>query len=120
MSQIKRDISELEQLDSEIKRLSKQLRQLRVRRNMVEERIVNFLKEHDLPGVKHQEVAVVAQDRQKRPYKKKSQKYADGEYILRDYGIRNPGQALQEILEAMRGVPENKTHVKVRNIRSLR
>ena len=87
---------------------------------MVEERIVDFLRANDLPGVKHQEVAVVAEDRQKRMYKKKSQKYADGEYILHEYGIRNPAQALQDILEAMRGVPEAKTHVKVRNIRSLR
>lgn len=111
-SAITQDVTELKELDLEIKRLSKELKALRKHKEACEARIIEYLDVNDQPGLKYQGVTIIAQDRKKRKYQKKSEKIEKGVRVLEKHGIYNSKEALDEILEAMRGSPEHKSALK--------
>lgn len=114
---IQSDINELQSINIEIKNIQQRLKHIRNQKKKVENRINNFLKEKQQPGVKYKGVAITVQDVKKRSYKKKQHKKDDGCYILNKYGINNSKQVLEELLEAMRGSPEYKPVIKMKNIK---
>ena len=100
---IKGDVNELNTLIVEIKRVSAQLKQLKLRKKIVEERVTIFLKEKEQPGVKYQGVAIKLEQKEKRSYKKESHKKEDAIEVLRKHGVRHPEEALEDLMEARRG-----------------
>lgn len=107
------DVLELKQLDIEIKRVSKQLSTLKTHKIACEKRILEYLEVNDQPGLKMDGTIIVAQDRRRRKYQKKSEKQARGQYILEKHGIYNSKETLDEILEALRGSPDNTRSLKI-------
>lgn len=103
---IQRDTLELQTLDVEIKRLKKQLNELKKRKTECEQKILDFLNQTHQPGIKFNGQVILATEKSKRKYKKKIEKKQCGEYVLRKYGIQNSEDALEELLETMRGTPE--------------
>lgn len=110
------DVNELKELNLEITRLSKELKQLRVNRTEVEDRIIDFLRRTDQPGVKYKNIAVVQQERKfhKRPGKK--EKFLVGATVLKGYGIDNPDEVLSKLLDAMRGSQYVKNKLRLKEI----
>jgi len=118
MADITGYVSELAELDHELKRLRKETRKLNLRKVEVETKIQKFLHEKDLPGVKdkYKGVAVIAEDSKRRERKNKEDKFLDGRAVLRDHGVENTKEVLDELLEAMRGAPYQSTKLKIKKL----
>ena len=97
------DITELKELEVELKRLKKQQQILRQKKEDCERRILQYLDANEQPGVKMGGMVVMAENRRMRKYQKKSDKLARGEEILERIRIDNSRETLDMILEAMRG-----------------
>jgi predicted patatin/cPLA2 family phospholipase len=115
---IKGDVNELKQLNEEIKRLKSQLKELRKYAKNAEERIITYLNEKQQFGVKHQNTAIVVETKSKRLLKKNKEKNEDAIKILRNHGIDNAKEVLEEVLNARRGEETEISAVKIRNIKN--
>lgn len=110
---IKNDIVHLQDVELEIKRKLKELKELRDVKSDISERIQNYLVSNDLPGIKHKGITVLAESRQRRKALKKSEKHQNAEQVLSEFGIENSKEALDRILDSMRGEPEQKTNLRI-------
>ena len=108
------DINEYKEIILEIKRLSKELKRLRIRKESLENNICNFLNEKDQVGLKYKGMALISEEKAYRQYKKKTDRVNDGLSILKKYGIHNADRILEEVKEAMRGNPTQKTKIKMK------
>ena len=115
---IKGDVHELKQLNSEIKRLQTQLKELRKHAKEAEARIIAYLNEKQQFGVKHQNTAIVVETKPKRLLKKIKEKDDDAMRILRNHGVDNAKEVLEEILNARKGEETEISMVKIRNIKN--
>ncbi len=92
------DVSEYNSLLIEIKKISERLKQLRVGKKRVEERIKSFLLSKNLPGVKVSGGGTILVEEKKRKIlKKKKQQDEDAVEILKRYNISSPQRVLQEL-----------------------
>jgi len=111
---IKGDVNELKNINTEIKQLTARTRSLRQKAKSAEARILNYLKEKEQPGVKYNGTAVVIETKTKRASKKAKDREGDALQVLKDHGIHNARDVLDEILEARKGesVPNHKIKIK--------
>lgn len=107
------DVTELKRLDIEIKRQQTELRRLRNQKKDCEKRILDYLDTTEQPGLRFHDMTIIATDRKKRRYKKKSEKEEAGKIILQKHGIYNSKEALDELLNAMRGSPERESKLQI-------
>lgn len=114
---ISSDVRELDEVKKEIKRLTQQLRSLRLQSKSIEMRIIEYLEQSEHPGVKFQGNAIVLEKKSKRASKKKSLREADSIRILEEYGIRNAKQVLNDILEARKGDELEINKLKIKKIK---
>jgi len=117
MTEIISDINELENINNEIKRICKNLKQLRSMKLKLEEKIIKFLEQKEQPGLKYKNKIIIPEERKKRTYRKEKDKLADGESVLREYGIPNSGEALHAVMEAMRGPSQQRIGLKIKQFR---
>lgn len=117
MSSIQGHIKELKNINTEIVNLNQRLKLLRQQKKTSEDAINNFLVEKEQPGVKYQGMAITLEEKKKREYKNKKEKTTDGKNILEKYGVDNPDQVLNELLEAMRGDVIVASAVKIRKLK---
>ena len=110
---IKQDVVELKQLQAEISRLNKEVKRLRLQKENCENRITDWLDSNDQPGVRHNGITIIQQDRRKRAYIKKGEKLERGLDVLERYGIPRDRDTLEELLEAMRGPAEHHQGLKL-------
>jgi hypothetical protein len=110
---IVREVEELQSITNEIKRLNIRMKRLKAEKKRVEDLILEYLDSNDQPGVRHNGTTIVCERRNKRSYKKKSAKLEDAQAILQRYGISQTKEALDDIMEALRGEPLEKRVVKV-------
>jgi hypothetical protein len=113
---IKADVSELESLKTEIKTILVRLRMLRKREKEVEHRISEFLKANDHPGVKHQNIAIILEEKEKPGPKRLKEKDADAMNVLEKYGIRDTQKVWEEIMSARKGDPVLKQSLKIKKV----
>lgn len=110
---INHDVKQLTHLADEIKRRRKELNELKKAKAECEERILNYLEANDLPGMRHQGMTIIAEEKKKRRHVKKTERENRGAEILAKHGIYNSKEALDELLEAMRGSPEPKHSLRI-------
>jgi len=102
---IQQDVLELQSLDTEMKQLRKQLKELNLQKTSCEQRIIEYLQANDQPGLKMNGMTIIAQ-----PHRKLQQKNARlerTESILRKYGVKNSKETLNEIMTALRSTEED-------------
>jgi len=97
---IKSYLQELERLDVEIKRLSTTLKNLRKQSKQVESKIINYLNEHDQPGVKYNNKAIMIENKTTKKRRTKAERENGMLEVLKSYNIPNPEKAMDEILKA--------------------
>lgn len=101
MEQIRSDFTELQAITAEIKRLNSMKKPLREKKKVLEARITESLKEHDLPGVRDGDVVLVLASKSKKvpvaPRKQRQQNVVD---ILREAGVRDPDAVLERMSNA--------------------
>lgn len=117
MSSITNLITSLEQYDIEIKRLSKQLKDLRTHRAKVQEEITQYFVQNNLPGgkFKGKEFRIQTQEvPTRKPAKHKNQDMID---LLASKGIRNPKELLEELKAASYGPSTERHKIKIKNLK---
>ena len=102
-TQIRSEMKELKEVNTEIKRLAISLKMLRERKKGLEGDIIEYLNRTGQPGIKYEDLIVLAGEKKCREKKKKEEKELDVLTILEDHGVRNSRETYLEILEAMRG-----------------
>lgn len=112
------DVNELNQLDNEIKRVQSHLKELRIRKQTVESRIIDYLQQKNQPGVKYKGKALVLENKTKRINKSKVNKETDAISILSQYDIPEPEKVLEKILESRRGQAQEVTAIKIKTIKN--
>lgn len=115
---VKQDLDELQQVNLEISRLLKSIKNLRETKRVLEGRISAFLEAEDIPAVKDKSKGVIAvlNKRPQRVFDKpKKEREQEAIGILTQAGIRNP----QEIYEKIKDVGRNEVEKKVLRINRL-
>jgi hypothetical protein len=115
---IQSDVISLNELRSEIKRRAKDLKDLRKQEKIIANRIVEYLKAKEQPGVKFQGNAIVVEDKEKYVTKKKKDSQNDCIEFLSQYNINNPEEVLKKLLEIKKGVPEKIQKIKIKKIKN--
>ena len=102
-TEIRSNMKELKDINTEVKRLNYLLKGYRERKKELEDKIMEYLERTGQPGIKYEDLIVLAGEKKCRDKKKKEEKELDVLTILEDKGIRNSRETYLEILEAMRG-----------------
>lgn len=110
---VQKDLDELNMINLEIRRLQDSLRTFRRQKQIVEERVIHFLREQETHGVRYNDQAVLLENKAIRNKKKKAEKINDLQSVLRKHGIQKNDSLLNDIIEAQRGLPSNNDVLKV-------
>lgn len=113
-------ITELKNINIEIKNRKEQLFKFKKRKEEIEKTIQDFLVEKDQPGVKYNGTAVVLEEKIRRIRKSKEEKNNDCINVLKHYNISNADKIYNEIISASKGVEETKKAVKISNINKFK
>jgi|APMed6443717190_1056831.scaffolds.fasta_scaffold00028_9 hypothetical protein len=118
---IKEDMIELQGINNEIKNLNAQLKELRNSKKQVEERIIDFLNEKELPGFKDpkKNISVVLLEKETRTRKKENEKKQDIIEVLEKFRSNRvrPDDMVKDIQEALKGPRKSKTVLKIERIK---
>lgn len=114
---IQGDVIELQSIKHEIKCLHARIRALRKKATEVEKRINSFLEEKGQPGVKYKGTAIIRETKEKRVRKTNAERESDSIHVLRQYGIHNPQEVLNELMEARKGRCETSTTLKFKKLK---
>ncbi len=113
------DLKELKSITNEIKRISIRLKELRLNKSEIEDRVMEYLDQEDQVGVKFENMVILARQKTKRVKKAKKDKDSDAAAILESYGIENPKEALKQIMDSMKGEEEIVSSLQVKETREL-
>lgn len=97
------DLKELKNITTEIKRLSAETKVLKLKKKEIEERISDYLKEENQPGVKYGDIIVLSKESTRHRRLKKKEKEEKAVAVLEEMGIADAKQALTTILDSMKG-----------------
>lgn len=115
---IKSDVQELEGIKKELRKLGARMKQLRDRAKQIEASISDFLKSKDQPGLKHNGIAFIVEEKEIQSYKKQKDKDASAIEVLKELGVESPEKALTKILEARKGDIVVKEKLKIKKIKN--
>lgn len=96
-------LRDLKTVTTEIKRLNAQVKLLRIKKKEIEDSIMEYLHEVDQPGVKYGDLVVMHKERTTHKRLKKKEKEENAVSVLENMGVMNAKEALQTILESMKG-----------------
>jgi hypothetical protein len=97
------DLRELKNITSEIKRLNAESKVLRLKKKEIEDRISEYLREENQPGVKYGDIVVLSKESVRRKRLKKKEKEEKAVAVLEDMGVLDARNALTNILDSMKG-----------------
>jgi len=109
-------INELQSLEKEISILSKKLKKLKTRKKKIEEEVADYLRETNKPGIKYKGRAILLKEVDRRTRLRKKDREEEGKNILEQYGINNPDEVLNELMEAMKGPKESNYKLQIKKI----
>ncbi len=109
-------VNELQSLEKEISNLSKRLKKLKTRKKEIEENVAEYLRETNKPGIKYKGRAILLKEVDKRTRMKKKEREEEGKNILEQYGIDNPDEVLNELMEAMKGPKSSNYKLQIKKI----
>ena len=112
--QIQANMKELREIEIEIKRKKEELKFLTEKEKNLKISIKQYLYQNEQPGIKYQDLVVLAKERKTRQRKTKDERNQDIEEILIQNGIRNTHEVLTEISEALRGKEQLTFDVKIK------
>lgn len=103
MSSIAGTVSELAEINKELKRQRQKVKELNLRKKELENTILSFLRETNQPGVKYRGLRIEKADKITHARVKKTEKLQAWESVLRNNGVTNVDDVVDELLEAMTG-----------------
>jgi hypothetical protein len=115
---IKGYIDELTMLNTEIKRNNARNKQLRSRVKELEMGIAEYLNSKDQLGLKYNGRAVMVEQSERRPAKKKQEKREDVISLLQEFGVGDTDKAYDRLLEVQKGDPVEYQKVKIKQLKN--
>ena len=116
LSKISAMIKEANQLTVEIHRHNKLIKEYRQRKREVEEQILTYMGNNSFPAIQYNDSTVVlAETKTKKKPKRKEERDRDSLEIMRNYGIENPEELLNDLNNNRYGAEENVSVLKIRN-----
>lgn len=113
---IKNYVDELEQLQSEIKNNNTRNRILRQRVKELEANISEYLSEKDQKGVKYKGKAIIIEQKESRPVKKKKEREAGIISLFENLGVNDPRDAYTRLLDTQKGEPVKHNKIKFKKL----
>jgi hypothetical protein len=114
-SSIVSQLSELTNINIEIKRMNVRLKEVRERKKIIEERILEFMKSQNATNAKTENLLITTKETIKRTRKPNDNKEKDVLKILESSGIMNPKHVYSTIVDAMKGNELTKQTLKIVN-----
>jgi hypothetical protein len=105
---------ELKNIYSEIKRVNIHLKNIRDRKQLVENRILNYLEEVDEPGIMYEDITVLRHKKVQRQRKPVAMKRDDVIHLLENNGVHHAERIFNEIQETMKGDAETVPTLKIK------
>jgi len=97
------DMKELQNINTEIKRLSKQIMMMKNKKKELEDNILEYLKDTDSEALRYKDMLVISKERKHRDRKNKTDKENDIINILNEAGVMDSMKVLNNIQGAMKG-----------------
>lgn len=107
------DVTELQNLSIELKRLKEQYRSIQEKKKTCEERILYYLTSNEQPGLKYQDVVLLAQNKDSFKRCGRKDKIAKGSEFLEQLGIENGKEVFENLMNNLRGSPISKSQLKL-------
>lgn len=96
-------VNELNGVNAELTKCSMKRAILAKRKKALEDAVFKFLVANNLPGIKHNGVAIRLKEQTKRPVLSKAESEVAVIELLEARGIKNPEKLLEEMAEVKRG-----------------
>lgn len=109
-------LKELYEITTELKQIRSELKSLNEQKKDKEQKIIEYLKQVDQPGIKYKNIIIFNEEKPKRKAKKKLQKQMDIKRILKDAGIVDVDAVYNQIMEESRGQEEYVDALKMKTI----
>lgn len=113
---IQEDFTELQNIHIELKRLRSTTRTLNIQRKQCEDRIIEYLRAHNHPGMRMGNTVVTVEPRQKSKRVSHSYKQMRCEQILSQYGVQVSDVVVKEFLGALKGSPQQQEVLKIKQV----
>lgn len=113
-------IAELKEYNVELKRLREQTSIIKKKAEDVKQRIAEYLTEKEQDGVRYNDVAVILESKERRAGKKVKDRDGDALKVLTSYGVTDPREALNRILEARKGAIVEKHEIKIQPLKKTK
>ncbi len=113
-TEIRSNMKELKDINTEIKRLNIVLKGYRDRKKELEDNIIEYLDRTGQPGIKYEDLIVLAGEKKARERKKKEEKELDVLTLLEERGIRDSRNLYNDIIEAMKGEEKVVSSLKIK------
>jgi hypothetical protein len=113
---IKAYVDELEQIQYEIKANNKRNTLLRVRVKELENNISEYLAEKGQHGLKYKGRAIMVEQQERRPTKKKKERDAVIISLFEDLGVSEPEAAYSRLKDVQKGEPIAETKLKFKKL----
>jgi hypothetical protein len=107
------NLTKLTQLNNEIKRVSLQLKNLRLQKEETEQEITKYLQEVNQPGIQYQNLVILNKNYKQKKAKSKEDRNKSIIEVLETNGIRNSQEVLNQLIDCTRDtIDKNKLQIK--------
>ena len=107
------NLMKLTQINSEIKRVSLLLKNIRLQKEETEREITQYLQEVNQPGIQYQNLIILNKNYKQKKSKNKEDRNKSMIEVLETNGINNSQEVLNQLLNCTKDtVDKNKLHVK--------
>jgi hypothetical protein len=113
---IKSCVDELEEIQNEIKRNNIKNSKLRQRTKELELNIKNYLDEKGQPGLKYKGKAIMIEEKEVRPAKKRKDREQAMISLFEELGVSDPREAFLRLQDVQKGEKTEKTVIKFKKL----
>jgi copper chaperone CopZ len=103
MSEIRAALEELKGVAQEMHNLTKQIKELRLRKKELEGKVIEYLDTNDRNGVRLDNVIFVATEKSSSLRKKKAEVEKDAAEVLKRHGVQDVRGVLEELASVKKG-----------------
>lgn len=109
-------LKELYEITTELKQLKIECKSLNEQKKDREQKVIEYLKHADQPGIKYKNIIIFSEEKSKRKVKKRVEKQQDIKRVLKDAGVVDIDSVYNQIMEECRGKEEIVDSLKMKTI----
>jgi hypothetical protein len=113
MTSVREDLKELSRIYERLKTLSNEIKELRDRKKDLENNLIDYLQESEQVGLRYESFIFFPKDKKIRKKLKKKEREETAIKVLEDYGVNQPKEAYEKLMDSMKGEEEIVPVIKV-------